>query len=165
MLKQEFIDIYGEGAYKDSLRRSTIWNKKHLDVGRRASKKWSETHPEESRASVMKWREEHPEVVRASNQERGRKGGKNYEKALEYWRTGIAGEKKRIRTKHQIHYRQYKNIIAPGSQIHHEWIPGTADYRGVALVEADQHMHGIVDVIEVLDGKITIQTEEDVRNA
>ena len=60
-------------------------------------------------------------------------------------------------------WRKYKNIIAPESQIHHEWIPGTANYRGVALVEADQHMHGIVDVIEILEGKITLLTEDKVK--
>lgn len=53
-------------------------------------------------------------------------------------------------------------IIAPDSQLHHEWVPETCEYRGVALVEAEQHMHGFVDVI--VDGEITRLTEEQIRN-
>jgi hypothetical protein len=34
-----------------------------------------------------------------------------------------------------------------------------------ALVEADQHMHGVINVIEVRDGNITLLTEERVKNA
>ena len=37
------------------------------------------------------------------------------------------------------------------------------EYRSTALVEADQHMHGIVDVIEILEGKIRFLTEEEIR--
>jgi len=32
----------------------------------------------------------------------------------------------------------------------------------LALVEKDQHMRGIIDVIEVLEGKITLLTEEAI---
>jgi hypothetical protein len=82
---------------------------------------------------------------------------------LEYNRTGIPGEKTRIRYKHGREWKPYKDIIAPDSQIHHEWVPETAEYRGVALVEKDAHMHGFVDVIEILDGEITLLTEEEVK--
>jgi hypothetical protein len=180
MTKDEFITKYGEDVYNNRQVQSRAWqkahpeaanlaskkwNKKHPEVCRRASKKWSDAHPEEAHAAVEKWRVEHPEVVRASNQERGRKGGKHYMKTLEYYRTGIPGERKRIRTKHQIHYRPYKKMIAPNSQLHHQWVPGTSNYTGLALVEADQHMHGIINVIEILEGKITLLTEEEIRNA
>jgi hypothetical protein len=40
---------------------------------------------------------------------------------------------------------------------------GTAEHRGVALVEADQHMRGFVDVIEILEGEIRLPTEAEVR--
>jgi hypothetical protein len=66
--------------------------------------------------------------------------------------------------KHAHQYKPYKDSIAPDSQIHHEWVPETAEYRGVALVEAEQHMHGFVDVIEILAGKITLLTEEEIKN-
>lgn len=78
-------------------------------------------------------------------------------------RTGIQGDKNKIRMKHAHQYKPYKMIIALESQIHHEWVPDTPEYRGVALVEKDQHMHGFVDVIEILDGKITLLTEEEVK--
>ena len=31
------------------------------------------------------------------------------------------------------------------------------------MVEADAHQYGIIDVIEILDGKITLLTEEEVK--
>jgi hypothetical protein len=80
-------------------------------------------------------------------------------------RTGLQGARNKIRLKHRNQYRPYKQIIAPDSQIHHEWIPKTAEYRGLALVEANAHQYGIVDVIQILDGKITLLTEEQVRKA
>jgi uncharacterized protein YifE (UPF0438 family) len=137
MKKADMIERYGEEAYE-----------KHLEQGQ---------------ANNKKWQEEHPEQVIANAQEQGRKGGKYYDKMLENNRTGIPGEKNKIRSKHQIQYRPYKMIIAPDSQLHHEWVPRTSDYRGVALVEKDAHMHGFVDVIEILNGKITLLTEEEVR--
>jgi hypothetical protein len=65
--------------------------------------------------------------------------------------------------RHGYYWRPYKNIIAPGSQLHHNWIPGTADYTGLALVEADQHMRGFIEVIQILEGKITLFTEKEIR--
>ena len=99
----------------------------------------------------------------ARNRETSRKGGKYYEKKLEYNRTGIQGRRKVVRVTHGHLYRPYKQIIAPDSQIHHEWIPETANYRGVALVEKDQHMHGFIDVIQILEGEITLLTEDEVK--
>ena len=37
-----------------------------------------------------------------------------------------------------------------------------AEYRGLALVDAKPHRYGIIDVILILDGKITLLTKEDV---
>lgn len=107
-------------------------------------------------------KKEHPEAVVRARRERERTGGKYYAKKLEYSCTGLPGARHNIRIKHAKMWRPYKNIIAPGSQIHHEWIPRSANYRGVALVEADQHMHGVIKVIEVLEGNITMLTEVEV---
>jgi cell division inhibitor SulA len=72
--------------------------------------------------------------------------------------------KNRVREKDAIFYRRFKNIIAPTSQLHHEWANnGTAEYTGVALVEADQHVHGFVDVIHVLRGGIILFTEASLQ--
>lgn len=103
----------------------------------------------------------HPERVEANKREH-RKGGEFYAKTLVYQRTGLQGKRNKIRMRHGREWRKYKQIIAPQSQIHHEWVSGTAGYRGVALVEADQHMHGIIDVIRILDGEINLFTEREI---
>ena len=108
------------------------------------------------------WRTANPGKVIAHNQEGNRKGGKYYERHLVDNRTGLQGERKKIRTKHAKQYHPFKNIMALNSQIHHEWIPGTAKYRGVALVETRPHRYGIIDVIKVLEGKITLLTEKEI---
>ena len=77
--------------------------------------------------------------------------------------SGIPHAKNLIRKKHLKKWAPYKKIIAPASQLHHEWIPETADYRGMALVEKDQHLHGFIDVIQVLEGEITLLTESEIR--
>jgi hypothetical protein len=137
MNKEERIKRYGEEAYEKKL--------------------------EQNRERNEKWQEEHPEEVIANNQEIHRRGGKYYDKHLKDNRTGLRGDRNRIRKKHAKQYKPYKDIIAPDSQIHHEWVPRTSEYTGMALVEKDAHMHGFVDVIEILDGKITLLTEEEVK--
>jgi hypothetical protein len=146
--KSECIAKYGKEAWRKQLAQSRAWQK---------------AHREEDNARSKKYREEHPEEVRVDNQESYRKGGKRYNKTLEYKRTGIPGEKNRIRMKHARLYKPYKAIIAPDSQIHHEWVPETSDYRGVALVEANPHRYGIIDVIQIVDGEITLLTEEEIK--
>ena len=134
MKKEEFIERHGKAAYEKRL------------------------------AQIRAWREAPPEKLEEIRRQQARKGGKRYEKTLEYDHTGLQGEKRRVRTNHGTKYRPYKDIIAPDSQIHHQWVPGTSDYDGVALVEKDQHMRGFVDVIRILEGDITVFTEEELRN-
>ena len=137
MKKEDFVKLYGEAAY------------------------------EKLKEQMRSWRKEHPEEVIASNQrnnpEQNRKGGRRYAKKLEYEQTGLRGERNRIRRMHANRWWQYKNTIAPESQLHHQWRPESADYDGVALVEKDQHQHGIIDVIQILDGEITLLTEEEIK--
>jgi hypothetical protein len=151
MKKVDFIAQYGEEAYE-----------KQLEQNRERNEKYREEHPEEAKAYTKKYNEAHPEQLKANSQEQDRKGGKRYDKHLKDNRTGLQGDKNKIRRKHAKQYKPYKDIIAPESQIHHEWVPQTDEYRGVALVEAEAHMHGFVDVIEILDGKITLLTEEQI---
>jgi hypothetical protein len=168
MNKEETIERYGEEAWAKRLEQRREYYKEHKEQETAYQEKYREEHPKEVKAATKKWREEHPEEVKAaskrSGQEQSRKGGKHYDKMLEAMTTGLRGDRHKIRTKHAKQYKPYKQIIAPESQIHHEWIPQTSEYRGVALVEADQHMHGFVDVIEILYGKITLLTEEQIRN-
>ena len=137
MKKEETIRRHGIGEYEKRLNQN---------------RKWNDKHPEERKASHMN-----------SNPQSNRKGGKYYEKTLGSKRTGLPGKKNRIRTKHGHLYCLFKRIIAPESQIHHQWIPGTADYTGIALVEKDAHMQGFVDVIRILEGEITLLTEAEIR--
>lgn len=146
--KDEVIRRYGEAAYNKMLKQG---------------RKWDEAHPGNAKARGNKWRIAHPEEVEAHEYERNRKGGRRYERKLQYLQTGLQGARHKVRVKHGAGYRQYKNIIAPESQIHHEWIPGTAEYHGIALVETNRHRYGIIDVIRILAGKITLLTEEGIR--
>ncbi|MBE9592360.1 MAG: hypothetical protein IMF19_02660 [Proteobacteria bacterium] len=126
-------------------------------------KRYSEAVYEKHLGRNRKWAERNPDKVRNANHEASRKGGRRYAEKLKYDRTGISGERARIRVKHANRYRVYKQIIAPGSQVHHSWRPGSSKYDGVALVEKDQHRHGIIDVIQILKGEITIFTEAGLR--
>jgi hypothetical protein len=138
MKKDEVITRYGEAAYE-----------KMLEQGRQ----WHRNNPEKKER----------ESNRKNGREQNRRGGKFYEKYLEYNRTGLRGERCKIRAKHRGMWREYKQIIAPESQIHHAWRPGTSEYDGIALVETDKHMHGIIKVIIILGGEITLLTEKEIR--
>ena len=162
MKKAEFIRRYGEEEYNRHLEQSRAYHKEHREEVRARANKWNEEHREAHNANSKKYREKHPKQVIAHSQERVRKGGKHYAKKLEYEHTGLQGARNKIRVTHANKYRPYKDIIAPESQVHHEWLPETSEYRGVALVEKDAHMHGFVDVIQILD--VTLLTEEQIRN-
>jgi len=164
--KEEFIDIYGEAAWR-----------LHLDRRNKRRREARQENPEKARENDKKVREKYSEQIKErfnnwyisnpqKNEERQherRKGGRLYNKKLNYNKTGIQKVKLKIRHNHGRQYKPYKAIIAPESQIHHEWVPNTADYRGVALVEANAHQYGIIDVIQILDGKITLLTEEQIK--
>lgn len=137
MKKENFIKKYGEKKYQEQMELHKVW---------------VERHPVQFQANVRK-----------QSREQNHKGDKFYAAKLRYKRTGTQGKRSQIRTKHGNFYRVYKQIIAPESQIHHEWIPGTPNFRGVALVEKDKHLHGFIDVIRILEGVITLLTEAEIR--
>lgn len=147
MKAEDYIKKYGEAAYEKTLQE---------DKERHAQ------HSEDNNAKRREWDKDHPGEVKARARESSNKGGKYYAQQLEYKRTGLQGERRVIRRKHASQYRVLKQIIAPDSQIHHEWIPGTADFRGVALVETNPHQYGFIDVIQILEGEITLLTEEAI---
>lgn len=43
------------------------------------------------------------------------------------------------------------------TDIHHEWIPNTADYTFIALVERDKHRYNIIDPIVILEKKVVLR--------
>ena len=134
MNKADFIKEYGEEAYVKQQEQTRVW------------------------------RMLHPTRIHANSQEQNCKGGKRYRKRLIYNRTGLRGKRGGVRRKHRKIYCPYKNVIDPKglTQIHHQWIPSTADYTGVALVEKDQHMHGFIDIIQILEGEITLLVEAEI---
>jgi len=165
--KEEFIARYGEGAWRRYLDRQNERRQasrlENPEKARENDKKEREKYSEQIKRSYRNWYISNPEKREEGHHEHNRKGGKYYEWKLKYQRTGIPGERKKVRTKHGKQYRPYKAIIAPDSQLHHEWVPDTSEYRGVALVETNAHQYGIIDVIQILDGKITLLTEEQIK--
>ena len=134
MKKKEHIEKFGEAGYEEVLQRN---------------RKWQEDNPEKVKAGRVNWRKTHPEKVKANDQARSRKGGKRYKQRRQHQMMGIPHEKELVRCKHKHKWTSFKKIIAPDSQLHHQWISGTSNYTGVALVEKDQHMHGFIDVIQI----------------
>ena len=159
MNKEEFIKRYGEKAWLKILERHRDWKETHKEEIKEQNEGYRETHKEE----ITNWGEENKEE---QNKQRNQKGGKYYEENLSKNRTGLRGERGDVRHKHGHIYLPYKKIIDPEglTQLHHQWTPNTANYRGVALVEKDQHMHGFIDVIQLLEGEITLLTEAETRN-
>jgi hypothetical protein len=114
-------------------------------------------------ANRREWRRKSGLLIQKYSKEWDSKGGKYYAKRRVYNTTGLRGERNIIRKRDGSKWHFYKKIIAPDSQLHHQWQPDSAEYDGVALVEADAHMHGFIDVIQILDGEITLFTEKEIR--
>lgn len=159
MKKKEFIKTYGQVAYEKHLQKSRDWKVQHCEEMNAQMEKYHAQHRDEDKARTAAWREANPEKKLAQDREKGHKGGKGYAHQQVYRRKGIQGKRNVIRAKHQKQYRALKHVIAPDSQLHHGWIDGTAKYTGVALVETEAHRHGIIKVIKVLEGKITLFRE------
>ena len=150
MNKEEFIRKYGEVAYGRALERNRNWQKHHR---------------EKVNITREVWRKSNPDKVMAHNRTCNRehlKGGKLYKHVQKYKTTELQGERNRIRKRHARLYRVIKQAT-PNSVFHHEWLFGTAEYRGVALVEKEAHKNGIIKVIKVLEGEITVFTEKEIR--
>ena len=109
------------------------------------------------------WARRNPTAIKKASNEHNRAGGKYYEQKLQWLKSAIPNARHTIRVRHGHMYRAFKEIIAPDSELQHEWLPGTAKYRGVALVESKPHQYGIIDVIQILEGKITLFTEKEIR--
>jgi len=160
--KDDYIAKFGEDKYNKRLaqRREGGANLPGGEKGR--SKDIREADPEKWRAYYRERSRKNPEKVKEQGRQVSRKTGKYYKKKQIYKQTGLSGERERTRMRDAYYWRPYKRIIAPQSQIHHQWIPETSNYTGLALVEADAHMHGFVDVIQILEGEITLLTEKEI---
>ena len=155
MKKEEYIRRYGIVAYDKRLQQSRDWNKAHPEY----EKKYHEEHKKERNTRSKQWSAEYPEQVKAHHQEANRKGGKRYEQKRAYMMQGLQHEKGLIRVRDNRRFRTEIEAAGPNYVLHHEWIPGTAKYRGVALVNEEKHQRGIIEVYKVLKGEITLFTE------
>ena len=157
--KDRYIAKNGDAAYTKRLERRRERGEELPGGEKQRSQGRRDADPEKWREYDRAWRERNPQKVKEKGHKVSRKGGAYYEKKKIYKQTGISGERERVRMRDSYRWRLYKHIIAPNSQLHHQWILETADYTGLALVEANPHKYGIIDVIEILNGKITIFTE------
>ena len=114
-------------------------------------------------AAAREWKRDHPKIVRENSHQSNRKGGKYYKRHLRYQHSGLQGARNKIRAMHARRWSKYKKFIAPDSQIYHAWRHNSTDFDGVALVQANAHRHGVIDVILILEGKIILPTEEKNR--
>jgi hypothetical protein len=161
--KEDFITKRGNVAYARKLERRREWGRKLPGGEAQRGRERRSRDPEKFRECSRRWAKNHPEKVRDNGRRVSRKGGTGYKKKQIYKQAGISGERERVRMRHGYYWRKYKNIIAPGSELHHSWIPGTSNYTGLAIVEMDAHRHGIIEVIQILEGKITLFTENEIR--
>jgi hypothetical protein len=117
--------------------------------------KYHEAHQEEEKVRSAKYYKEHPEYFAKhyeKHSEELKAGMLKYQKEHrlelnEYQCTGLQGERNKIR---QADWRKYKHEhagIPYPVDIHHEWIPGTAQCRGCALVDRKAHRHGIIKIV------------------
>lgn len=102
------------------------------------------------------WNQTHSEAIKQSHHKRNRKDGKYYQKGLEYERKGLRRQKNLVRHKHSKRWRKYKGNWLTETELHHEWIEGTAKYNGVAIVDKSEHQYGIINPIEILSGEIQL---------
>ena len=113
---------------------------------------------EEVNAIEQRWKKSNLEKDKAKKDRervlRYTKGGDKYEENCEYRRTGIQGERNKIRRRDRRTWQPFKNFIALDTEVHHAWIKGTANYNGVAIV--DKSEHGIINPILILENSILI---------
>ena len=162
--KDSYIAKHGEDAYTKRLEQRREWGKKLPGGEAQRSQERRDADPEQAREYDRAWRERNPQKTIEKGKKVSQKGGAYYKNHMKYRQTGIQGEREKIRCKHGNQWRGYKRIVAPKSQVHHQWRKDSSEYDGIALVEAKAHRYGIIDVIQIIEGEITIFTEEELRN-
>ena len=160
--KEDFIEKHGKDAYAKRLERRREWGANLPGGEKQRSQDRRDADPEQAREYDRAWRDRNPQKIIEKGKKVSRKGGKYYKKQQVYKQTGLQGERNKIRYKHANQWRKYKRIIAQDSQVHHQWQKASAEYDGIALVEANKHRYGIIDIIQILEGEITILTEREI---
>ena len=83
---------------------------------------WHAHHRKETNTCERAWAKRNPGKIKTYDRETSHKGGKYYEKHKLAHKEGLPGEKERVRGKHQRMWTPFKRIIAPESQLHHQWV-------------------------------------------
>lgn len=130
-----------------------------LEYFREYQREYYKENKEEISENRRLWYENNPEKVKQRGSEQCRKGGKRYEKMLEYEGIGLRKERSSIRRRDRKRWKRFKDIIASDTEVHHEWIPGTAKYNGIALVDKSEHQHGMINPVLILEGEIKLMEE------
>lgn len=129
------------------------------EYARMLEREWYGEDSESQRKYHKEWPRQHYGRLQEDKKHRGRRGTIYYDSVRAYQRTGVQGERNKVRALHAHRWRKYKTIIAPNSELHHQWLPGSADYTGLAIVETNTHRYGKINVIEILEGEITLLRE------
>ena len=161
--KSKFIEGHGEETYEVRLTRRRNWGAQLQGGEAQRSRERREAEPERYKGYVRAWRKRNPNKVIEQGRQVSRKSGKYYKKKQIYKSTGLQGGREKIRARDNGRWRKYKRFVAPGSQLHHAWCINSENYTGLALVEADAHMHGFINVIKIIEGEIRLFTEKELR--
>jgi hypothetical protein len=134
MNKNAFIEKWGIVAYEKRMKMSRDWRQAHPEN----TEKWHK--------QIRDWKRTHPIRVKRIARDSYRK---HRQEILNRQCTDTEGMRRSIRAKCGRIWALYKNIIAPGSRLHYEWIPETVEYKCIALVEKDQSQYSFNDVIHI----------------
>ena len=128
--QQEIADYYG-------VTQPTIYWRLHPENNQRKEylKEYRKIHKENMCKYTKKYRDEHKEKINLYNN------------------TGLQGLRNKIRGRDNRDKRikWLRRGIVGVFQIHHEWIYESDNYKFSALVDADEHRHGIINPILILE--------------
>ena len=156
MNKQEYIKYYGEEGWRNLLEKQKEYYKQNKERKKRYSNEYRKVHVEKYKGYKKHWALRNPDKIKQTRNNQCRKTGLFYERNLIKEHTGLRGARNKIRSKHANVWRKYKGNWLIETQIHHEWIEGTAGYRGIAIVDKMEHQYGIINPIKILEGEITL---------
>jgi hypothetical protein len=133
MNKNAFIEKWGIAAYEKRMKVSRDWRQAHPEN----TEKW--------RKQICDWKRTHPIRVKRIARDSYRKHRKEI---LNRQCTDTEGLRRSIRGKHRI-WSKYKRFVALATRQHYEWIPETAEYKCIALVENDLRQYPFENVIHI----------------
>lgn len=124
------------------------------------SAEYRKGNPEKVKKLKRKGDVANPAKVRGYSLDQSTKGGKGYLKMRAYSQQPVPNARHRVRARHETKYRGIKLLLESffeglKLQLRHQWLSGTAEYTGLALVDTERHQRGIISVVYPLEGVIT----------